>query len=287
VHGIVAGGSGINLNSSYSTIRNNVMDITNGSGLYSTCIIVGNNGGSSPNPTDNQIYNNTCFSVDAASGYTFTIGGVGLRSTAINTVVKNNLHYTPNADVATRNTSSVGDSGIGTIGASGTFGNSSDVQAKASPLFLNTSGTFSQPGDFVITTGSYAIAGGTTVPVYRDFYNNLRTAPYDMGAFNLDSDPNDTTPPTLTESSAIATSTDTTPDYTFSTTEGGALTYGGDCTSSTTTATSGSNTITFSTLSAGTHSNCTLTVTDASTNASTPLAITSFTITEEASPLLR
>jgi hypothetical protein len=109
------------------------------------------------------------------------------------------------------------------------------------------------------------------------------STPLSVTAFTIDV-PSDTTPPTLTESSAIATSTDTTPDYTFSTTEGGSLTYGGDCTSSTTTATSGTNTITFSTLSAGTHTNCTLPVTDASTNASTPLAITSFTITEETVP---
>jgi hypothetical protein len=52
-----------------------------------------------------------------------------------------------------------------------------------------SSGTFSQPGDFVITTGSYAIAGGTTVPVYRDFYGNFRNGGMDIGAFKQDSDP--------------------------------------------------------------------------------------------------
>ncbi len=44
----------------------------------------------------------------------------------------------------------------------------------------------------------------------------------------------------LTEVTAITTpTTDTTPDYTFSSTESGALTYGGSCSSSTTIATTG------------------------------------------------
>ena len=47
----------------------------------------------------------------------------------------------------------------------------------------------------------------------------------------------------LTEVTAITTpTTDTTPDYTFSSTESGALTYGGSCSSSTTIATTGNNT---------------------------------------------
>ena len=45
---------------------------------------------------------------------------------------------------------------------------------------------------------------------------------------------------------------DPSPDYTFSSTEAGTITYGGSCSSGTTSATSGNNTITFGTLSAGT-----------------------------------
>ena len=66
----------------------------------------------------------------------------------------------------------------------------------------------------------------------------------------------------LAEVTAITTpTTDTTPDYTFSSTESGAITYGGSCSSSTTSAISGNNTITLSSLSDGTYADCTITVT--------------------------
>ena len=65
----------------------------------------------------------------------------------------------------------------------------------------------------------------------------------------------------LKEVTAITTpTTDTTPDYTFSSTESGAITYGGSCSSSTTYAISGNNTITLSSLSDGTYADCTITV---------------------------
>ena len=66
----------------------------------------------------------------------------------------------------------------------------------------------------------------------------------------------------LKEVTEITTPTnDTTPDYTFNSTESGAITYGGSCSSSTTSAISGNNTITLSSLSDGTYADCTITVT--------------------------
>ena len=54
----------------------------------------------------------------------------------------------------------------------------------------------------------------------------------------------------LKEVTAITTpTTDTTPSYTFSSNESGTITYGGSCSSSTTIATTGNNTITLNTLS--------------------------------------
>ena len=89
----------------------------------------------------------------------------------------------------------------------------------------------------------------------------------------------------LKEVTAITTpTTDTTPDYTFSSTESGAITYGGSCSSSTTSAISGNNTITFSTLANRTYSNCTIKVSKTMTtknsesNLSGSLTITSFTV---------
>ena len=90
----------------------------------------------------------------------------------------------------------------------------------------------------------------------------------------------DSAEPTLAEVTPVTTpTTDTTPDYVFSTDEDGTISYGGSCTSVTTAATSGNNTVTFSVLAAGTYGSCTVIVTDAAGNASAALAVTSFTVT--------
>jgi len=89
----------------------------------------------------------------------------------------------------------------------------------------------------------------------------------------------DTTAPVIAEVTAVTTPTnDKTPNYTFSSTEAGTITYGGSCSSSTTSATTDNNTITFSTLDNGTHSNCTIKVTDSSANVSNTIEITDFTV---------
>jgi hypothetical protein len=95
----------------------------------------------------------------------------------------------------------------------------------------------------------------------------------------------DTTAPTLSEITAITSpTTNTTPSYTFSSTEAGTITYGGSCSSYTTSASSGNTTVTFNTLALGTYSTCTIQVTDTANNASSALTITAFTITAPASP---
>ena len=76
-----------------------------------------------------------------------------------------------------------------------------------------------------------------------------------------------TTAPIIAEVTFITTPTnDSTPNYTFSSTEAGTITYGGPCSSSTTIAVAGNNTITLNALAAGTYDNCTITVTDNSGN---------------------
>ena len=59
---------------------------------------------------------------------------------------------------------------------------------------------------------------------------------------------------------------DTTPNYTFSSSKSGTITYGGSCSSSTTIAISGINTITLNALTDGTYDDCTITVTENSGN---------------------
>ena len=89
----------------------------------------------------------------------------------------------------------------------------------------------------------------------------------------------DTTAPILNEVTAVTTpTTDTTPNYTFSSSEAGTITYGGSCSSSEKNAKSGNNTITLSTLSNGTYSDCTITVKDTSGNSSATLIISTFVV---------
>jgi hypothetical protein len=71
---------------------------------------------------------------------------------------------------------------------------------------------------------------------------------------------------------------DTTPDFTFTTTEAGTITYSGDCAATTTAAVVGNNTVTFKDLAVGTHSNCKISVTDSMGLGSDLLAIPSFEI---------
>ena len=88
----------------------------------------------------------------------------------------------------------------------------------------------------------------------------------------------DSTASTLVETNAIASSTnDSTPDYTFVSSEAGTITYSGSCSSSTTTVIAGTNTITFGSLSDGTYSDCKIIVTDSIGNSVT-MNISSFTV---------
>ena len=99
--------------------------------------------------------------------------------------------------------------------------------------------------------------------------------------FTVDTTVNDTTPPVIEEFSGITTpTTDTTPDYTFSSSEAGPITYGGSCATagSATTAIVGHNLITYNTLSDGSYINCTITVTDLAGNVSNTLPVTPFTV---------
>jgi fibronectin type 3 domain-containing protein len=92
----------------------------------------------------------------------------------------------------------------------------------------------------------------------------------------------DTTAPVIETVTAVTTPTsDSTPDYTFSSTETGLITYGGPCATSgsaTTNAIVGHNLIIFNTLSDGSYINCTITVTDPAGNESTTLQIPDFTV---------
>ncbi len=147
-------------------------------------------------------------------------------------------------------------------------------------------GTITYGGDCSSATTS-AVAGNNTITfnvLSPGLHNNCTILVTDTQSnpsnlLNVSAFTIDTSAPTVTEVTPVASPTsDNTPNYTFNTTEAGTITYGGDCSSATTTATSGNNTITFNALADGTHSNCTITITDAAGNISNVLSITAFTI---------
>lgn len=104
------------------------------------------------------------------------------------------------------------------------------------------------------------------------------TATTDFSAVRFDK-----TAPVISEVTPVTTpTTDETPEYTFTTDEDGTITYGGTCASATTSASSGSNTISFAALPNGTYTNCTITVTDYADNDSNTITVTAFTVNSDA-----
>jgi hypothetical protein len=134
---------------------------------------------------------------------------------------------------------------------------------------------------FTITDGGTDVPSGSDIPVsikLTDSAGNQMANAFTT-TISQDGDAIDANKPTLAEVIAVTTpTTDTTPNYTFSTNEAGSIIYGGDCSSSTTSAVSGNNNITFNALAVGIYSNCTITVTDSAGNASNSLTVTAFTI---------
>jgi photosystem II stability/assembly factor-like uncharacterized protein len=82
---------------------------------------------------------------------------------------------------------------------------------------------------------------------------------------------NDTTAPSIGGCEVTHPTNDNTPDFIISSSEAGTVTYGGSCSSSTTSVTSGTNTVTYNTLSDGTYTDCTCRVTDSAGNVSNVL----------------
>jgi hypothetical protein len=89
---------------------------------------------------------------------------------------------------------------------------------------------------------------------------------------------NDTTAPQLMEVMAVSSPTDSTPEYTFNSSEAGDISYGGLCSSTTLTAYRGDNFITFNPLDVGTYSDCTISVTDYAANISNTLPVNTFIV---------
>lgn len=88
-----------------------------------------------------------------------------------------------------------------------------------------------------------------------------------------------TSGPTITQVTPVPDpSPSATPTYMFNSTEAGTINYGGDCVSSKTAAVAGVNSITFNSLSNGTHNNCVITLTDGAGLTSNTIFVPGFTV---------
>ncbi|MFA7171618.1 MAG: right-handed parallel beta-helix repeat-containing protein, partial [Candidatus Paceibacterota bacterium] len=100
-----------------------------------------------------------------------------------------------------------------------------------------------------------------------------------VGSVETDTILKDTAAPILSEVVPVATpGNNPTPTYIFNSDEAGTITYGGDCSSATTSAMKGDNSIIFKSLADGTYSACKIKVTDAMGNESEELEVLEFLI---------
>lgn len=115
--------------------------------------------------------------------------------------------------------------------------------------------------------------GTSTVMIPADIASSTDASSTGNQASNTLAFAFDTTAPVIAEVTGIASTTATsTPSYTFSSTEAGAIGLTGGCTSTSTMAAAGNNTITFGTLTDGTY-DCALSVMDLAGNESNILPI--------------
>ncbi len=152
-------------------------------------------------------------------------------------------------------------------------------------FYSDQAGTITYGGSCSSSTTS-AIIGNTTITLvplsdgtYSDCTINVTNASGIVSdSITITSFVVDSAAATLAEVTAVITpNNDPTPNYTFSSDQAGTITYGGSCSSVTTSAINGNTTITLRSLSDGTYSDCTVTVTDAASNSVT-LNMSSFTV---------
>lgn len=137
--------------------------------------------------------------------------------------------------------------------------------------------TSAVPGSNTITFNTLAVGTYSNCTIIVTDIDTYASASLSVTAFTII--PADIVAPTLTASTLVPTpGNDSSPNYTFSSDEAGTITYGGSCSSGTTAAILGLNTITFNTLANGTYNNCTIMVTDSANNDSTSLAVNTFVI---------
>jgi hypothetical protein len=164
----------LRVSASEVTARNNIFNFSNGSNSQTAIQVVKD--GIVLTSDQVRLYHNTIYSSYAVPSSQFA--GIELSAPVTNITVRNNLAYAPNASGPVML--------VNNCGACLTqSNNSSDAQVKnTSPNFTSTPPV--APSDFLPIAGSYAMGGGTSVPVRSDFL--LQSRPQlspDMGAIEV------------------------------------------------------------------------------------------------------
>ena len=158
------------------TIRNNVFD-TSGGRAHTAINISGTLNISN----QVRVYNNTAYSADVANNFAI----LNVNSSGVtNVTAKNNLGYAP-LDTQHQGVACNGSSTLTACIANGLVvaNNSSASQVQSTdPLFISVSPL--SPANAKPNAGSYAINGGTDVPVWSDFFLTIQPATRTVGAVN-------------------------------------------------------------------------------------------------------
>jgi len=148
-------------------------------------------------------------------------------------------------------------------------------------IIVSGSGTSTRTVTISNITGDGTLGISVAASTATDLAGNTAQSAGPSVTFTVDN-----TPPALAQIAAVPTPTNNhNPLYTFSSSNAGIIHYGGSCGSTTTAAINGSNTITLTAygggpFAEGTYANCTVSVTDAIGNASSPLSINAFAVQE-------
>jgi hypothetical protein len=155
----------MHINSSDTTIRNNIFDLSNGLDRIGVSI---DQWGITPEPVNDHVYNNTIYSGTSGSLTAVSIGA------ATNTIVRNNLASTPTASGSLM----ISGTGTGTIQSNNLLSNN--------PSALFVSATPSTPDNFALKSGTNPArdAGYAAIPVLSDFFLTSRpqNGVIDLGA---------------------------------------------------------------------------------------------------------
>ncbi len=167
------------------TVRNNLVDVTNGSQGPVFSVNNSTTVETLPDPSDNKFYNNTVYS-NGSSGIT-VVKMYGESSYIYNTVIKNNFLYAPNVVLSGEGNSGpnmyTDYSGDGTTIASSNTLNA-DESSESTDEFTHfaVQPPSDDPNDWVLQSGSYGASRGEAVSIWSDY---LRESLFSGSSRNL------------------------------------------------------------------------------------------------------